>query len=322
MNQWVETMAVKGRNGHTGNGAVLKTVMSAGLFLALGGCTTATFKDTGVGPLVTPNQSNSGMDVVNALRDSVTKGSDKVNDPLIKDACFAVTADDNSECQAGRNRAVAALRIASDDLCQDHIRGIYGKETSANIITGSGAVLASGWATVSGSASAKTALAAISTFFSAERSLINEVYFKTQVSTAVTSKIRQGRAEKAAQLDQKYAKSIIEYPVLQALGDVVSYHYTCSFVLGLEKALAEGQGSSDEIKHSKLTQERQQLLTTLDIHKANSNLSTEGDDGIKARIKAIDAELQRLSIGVVAPAQAQASGQAEAGTPSANKQNK
>jgi len=229
--------------------------------------------------------------VVDTLRKAVTESKP----PLVEDRCFN-EATNTEACKAGRNRAVAALRIASDELCQDHIRAIYGNETSANMIMGTGATLASGWATVSGALPTKTALSAISTFFNAERSLVNEVYFKDRVVTAITSKIRQARTEKASQLNIHYSKDLSTYPLMQALSDIVDYHYTCSFVYGLEKALEEGQASSADIKRSKLEQERQQLQNTLDIRTAKG-LGKIGNDGIATRINAIDTELQRLSTG-------------------------
>lgn len=267
--------------------------------LVLSGCKSQVFKDYGVEPLVKEGQPISGISVVNTLRNAVTKPDANGKAELVKDECFNEATDTGGACKAGRNRAMAALRMASDELCQDHIRAIYGNETAANFGMGTAATLASGWSTVSGALPTKTTLSAISTFFNAERALVNEVYFKDKVVTAITAKIRQARTEKAAQLDTHYRDSLTDYPLMQALSDMVSYHYTCSLVYGLEKALEEGQTSSVEIKRSKLEQERLQLQNILDIHKANRNIDNTGDDDLKVRRKAIDNELQRLSTGAV-----------------------
>lgn len=270
-----------------------------GMALTMVGCQSQVFKDYGVGPLIKEGQPISETSVINTLRDAVAKPDAKGHPAIVEDRCFNEGKDTDGNCKAGRNRTVAALRMASDELCQDHIRAIYGNETAANFGAGTAAILASGWSTVSGSLPTKTTLSAISTFFNAERALINEVYFKDKVVTAITAKIRQARTEKAAQLDVHYRDSLTDYPLMQALSDMVSYHYTCSLVYGLEKALEEGQTSSAEIKRSKLEQERQQLQNILDIRSANQNIDKTGDDDLKVRRKAIDNELQRLSTGAI-----------------------
>ena len=276
--------------------AVLNFLL-AGLVLALSGCGSTNYKGNGVGPLIEEGQVNSGIAVVTTLRKVVTTG----DTPLVADTCFNASGGD-AGCMAGRNRAIAALRIASDDLCATHIRGIYGNETTANMLTGTGAVLASGWATVSGGLATKSALSGISTFFNAERSLLNEVYFKEQVVTAVTSKIRQIRVEKSAQLDKYYEDDMTDYPMMRAISDVVAYHYSCSFVYGLEKALEEGQTSTSEIKRNKLELERGQLQNALDVRISRVTVENARNDagiaGLTKRIKAIDDELERLTTGV------------------------
>lgn len=238
------------------------------------------------------------------LRDSIEK-NDKNPVGVVATKCFNVPVggENETECRQQRNAALATLMVASDDLCQDHLRTIYGNEAYYNILTGTVATLFSGAAAIAGSAAAKSSLAAISTFANAERSLLNETVYKSMLVTATSKKIRETRDLKAAALlPGSFKKPIDEYPMVMAVRDVVDYHYSCSFMLGLEKALEEGTQAGADGKRAKLEQEKLSLERYVDGRKAALTgakrdaeiTSDKGITGANARIEAIETQLLNL----------------------------
>lgn len=212
--------------------------------------------------------------------------------PILKPECVDA---EGSGCQTSRNNAVATLMVASDDMCQQHLKSIFGNEAGSNITSGSIALLASGLATVSVGVDAKTGWAAISTLANAERSLINETVYKEKLVNVITSKIRQERDRRAALMVTHFHDTVTDYPVMLALSDLTKYHYTCSFMFGLEKALEEGMQSSNEVRRVKLEQERQQLINFLDVRAVQPNLDKTATEGAKERLQEIDKALKLLS---------------------------
>ncbi|OFZ98687.1 MAG: hypothetical protein A3H35_08030 [Betaproteobacteria bacterium RIFCSPLOWO2_02_FULL_62_17] len=272
-------------------------VVAAAMLMVLEGCSldpSKSSKEYGVEALSLSKDSAAMI-----LQKAITKnGSEGIVDP----PCFNVptAAGEEAKCQQQRNAALAALLVASDDLCQQHLKSIYGNDAYFNIMTGSIASLFSGAAAIAGSASAKSALAAISTFAIAERSLINETVYKNMLVTATTKKIRETRDTKAAALlPSSFKKSIDDYPIVLAMRDAVDYHYSCSFMLGLEKALEEGTQSGVEGKKAKLEQEKRGLELYIDTRTASLTAAghaadVAGDKGLvgaKGRIEAIETQL-------------------------------
>ena len=243
------------------------------------------------------------------LKAAITK-SDANKAGLVDADCFTVpidmAADANRpmKCQQQRNAAIVTLLTASDDMCQAHFKTIYGNDASFNIVTGSITNLASGIATAAGGLTAKSALAAVAFFANAERSLVNETIYKNLLVTAVTMKIREVRDAKAmAIIPGKLKEPINDYPMLMAIHEIISYHYTCSFMFGLEKALKEGIQSTADSRRVKLEQERQfvefQLATKIKSL-TEAKVTPENFDsdvaykGLKDRLLALDAELVKL----------------------------
>ena len=265
------------------------------------------------------------------LRAAIEK-NDKVSPPtgMVDAACFNTPLDTGKEtaCRQQRNAALATLLVASDDLCQEHLKSIYGNDAYYNILTGSVATFFSGAAAIAGSGSAKSALAAISTFSNAERSLINETIYKNMLVTATTKKIREIRDTKAAALlPGGFKKSVDEYPMLLAVRDVVEYHYSCSFMLGLERALEEGTQPGADGKKAKFELEKR----SLEMYIASQSTAlrarqpgitpdqVDADKGIAgatARIEAIEAQLLAL---VKSQAPADVSAEKPAAKPAAAK---
>lgn len=209
-------------------------------------------------------------------------------------------------CQQQRNDMLANLLIASDSMCQAHLKSIFGNDAVFNISAGTVTNLAAGWATVATAVTAKATLAAVAAFSNAERSLVNEVVYKNMLVTAVSKKIREAREQKAQNLlPGSLDRSVNDYTVNMALRDVLSYHYTCSFMYGLEKALEEGSQSGLDAQRAKLELERSRLESYIDSRRAilkaqglpAGDNSDTGLSGAITRLSAIDEQLKKLSGG-------------------------
>lgn len=287
------------------------------LLVILGGCAGFWTKDYGV-DVLTVNPEGAAATLQKAIAKSGSSG-------FVDPSCFDVPAPAGNEdkCKQQRNVAVSALLVASDDLCQAHFKTIYGNDAYYNILTGSVATLTSGAAAIAGGGSAKAALSAISAFSSAERSLINETVYKNMLVTATTKKIREVREGKATAmlLPGTLNKSVAEYPVVLAIRNVVDYHYSCSFMLGLERALEEGTQPGVEAKKARFEQEKRTLELYVAARSAALSVGpppatkaqVDADAGIAgaiARIAAIEGQLLVLVTGQAPAAESSAADKA------------
>lgn len=173
-------------------------------------------------------------------------------DPIIPEHCFgadavpasgvALTPDAERliDCQQRRNMVIGDLVALSDDLCEQHIKTIFGNEAAVNITTGTLTNLFSGAATVIGGSVAKSALSAAAFFSNSERSLLNETVYKSVLVSAVVRKIETMRRTDRGKIRETLKKRHSDYPIHIALLDVVEYHRSCSFMFGLQRALEEG----------------------------------------------------------------------------------
>jgi hypothetical protein len=177
-----------------------------------------------------------------------------------------------------RNAATAGLIIVSDELCQEHVRSIFGNEAAYNLTFGTLTNLFAGAATVAASKGAKTLFSSIALFSNAERSLVNETVYKTMLVTTVTKKIKEGRTEKRIAILQRMRNDDIEqYTLNESISDVMDYHNTCSFMYGLERALEEGTENGAVRKKLVLQREVQNLVNEYDVR--TKLLTIKGSNG-------------------------------------------
>lgn len=228
--------------------------------LAVSGCATSFF--------------STGYSIEN-LEIGTDSGSAKLKKVLEKEAnlecCFADRfgehdSPDAATCAKRRNAAVALLMTQSNIQCTAHLRSIYGNEAAANIATGSIATLASTLAAASTALQAATNWAALATFASAERSLFNETIYKSMLTTAIGTKIREKREEKARNLLLKSPQTYDQYRIEEAMLLVQEYHESCSFFRGLEWALAEGTQNNREAKRVALENRMAALTTQINLY--------------------------------------------------------
>ena len=163
----------------------------------------------------------------------------KVINPASAGASVSAT-DIASQCAAERDLVLSETLSRSDTACTEHLKTIYGNDAAYNIILGSLTSLFTGAAAVTNGISAKSWLSTFGFFTNSERSLINDVVYKTVLVPAIHSKIIENRTFKRSSFRSLYGKPISEYPISLALSDALDYHYSCSFMEGMRLALKEG----------------------------------------------------------------------------------
>lgn len=176
----------------------------------------------------------------------------------------------------------------SNEICATHLRDIYGNDAAFNIATGSFATLSSGAASITDGGSAKL-LAALSTFFNAERSLVNETIYKNQVTTHIGIKISQSRETAGAVIRAGLAPTAT-YSFAQASFDLDTFHNSCSFYHGLQKVLEEGTKTSPSTRLSQLEIEREYIMIRMTSIATKQGDKKNSDDvylSLKERLKAL-----------------------------------
>lgn len=179
--------------------------------------------------------------------------------------CFADSLTSRAGCAGIRNRVMSVLMAESVGLCTEHLNSIYGREASFNIATGSLAALASGFAAVSTGGQASS-LSALSAFASAERALVNETIYKSMLTTAIGTKISQIREEKGKALLLRKRDAFDSYGMEDAIFEVLAFHESCSFRVGLQVALAEGTQTTPAVKRAQLEARAIQLRNQIETY--------------------------------------------------------
>lgn len=205
-----------------------------------------------------------------------------------------------------KSAVVVGLMAASDRQCNEHVKSIFGNDAAYNLGFGTATNLFAGAATVAGSIGAKTLFSSIALFSNAERSLVNEVVYKTMLGTAITTKIKESRLATKQHIWARLEDSSAEYPLDIAIHDVVDYHYQCSFMNGLELALKEGtQKTSTQNRIDSLNKSLVLLKMHLDNRHAELKKDQNADhiiqtdpfySSIKNQIDAIGKELVKLEL--------------------------
>lgn len=211
---------------------------------------------------------------------------------LLPVQCFATSATD-SDCRAKRNNAVAALIIASEELCLAHRRSIYANDAVWNVTSGTLTNLFAGAASVVTNEKNRPIFAALALFSNSERSLVNESVYKQMLATAVDKKIVENRQAQISAINVSLANDLSKYSVNAALVDVIRLHDSCSFMDGLQRALDEGTQTSPDQKIAKLRTRLAALTkeySLLDAKDKTTPVGTNLGDRIKAVTEALKAE--------------------------------
>lgn len=212
----------------------------------------------------------------------------KENGSLVQLSCFSGTPE--TSCTQQRNQAIAALIISSEDQCLAHRRSMYGNEATSNIILGTMTNLFAGAASVISNQKYRPVYAALALFSNSERSLANETVYKQMLVTSIDKKIIEIRETKMQRIHTSLSRPIGEYGMNEALGDVVRLHSSCSFMEGLQRALAEGTQDQTSQKILRLREAlRANVIELAAITDKKSALAV----GLESRIAAISAALAK-----------------------------
>lgn len=253
------------------------------------------YRDYAAPPLVYDAES-AGPKLIAAI--IKTSGANPTG--LVEAGCLnaPVAAAEAAKCQQQRNVALITLLTASDNICQSHVKTIFGNEAAFNITTGTITNIASGWGAIATGSAAKSVLSSIAFLSNAERSLVNESVYKNMLVTAVTKKIGEARTNIKSSISAKFSSSVDSYSVLTSINDIIGYHDTCAFMYGLQKALEEGSQPNAESRRVKLEQDKHDLEIYLQTRKtligAAAATTDEGLLGARARVKAIEEELLKI----------------------------
>lgn len=238
------------------------------------------------------------------LLQGVTKSNGNPDGFLSKECWDGSELDGHGKksCKYQRNLLIGDLIAISDGMCENHMKTILGNEATTNIITGTFTNAFSGAATITTGAIAKSILAGLAFFSNSERSLINETVYKSVLVPAIIKKINEIRLNERNTLIKKYEDNknadYEDYPVSFAIADIIKYHQTCSFMVGLQKALEEGTQPAPGQDRASLEQKLKALVLERDTRirdLKNQNLDITSDKYIIYINSQIDALTKKLS---------------------------
>jgi hypothetical protein len=221
------------------------------------------------------------------------------SDGLIEAKCFAPNVGDASDaCLLERNEAIAALMIGSEAQCLEHRRSIYGNDAGYNVTLGTAAGLFAGAASVLTKTHPyqSSILGALSAFSISERALVNETIYKTMIVSAVDKKILDLRDTKAQAIKAKFNSSLSNWPVNQALADWVDFHSSCSFITGLQLALAEGTQGADLQRMAKLKANFDNVSSQYTLNKCASAADNVVCQSLADQLSAVSEALKQLAV--------------------------
>jgi hypothetical protein len=197
-------------------------------------------------------------------------------------------------CVALRNTMVSIVILQSEEACVTHRRSIYGKEASFNIAAGTFTNLFSGWAAVAPSAHGKAILAALALFSNSERSLVNDIVYKSMIVPAVDRKILALREENAQIVESHFKDTIKDYPITMGMRDAVNFHYSCSFMSGLEKLIEEGTNESARQKVVRLNRSADAIYARMQVLATQKRTADPDYASLKQRYESLTTEIISL----------------------------
>ena len=155
----------------------------------------------------------------------------------------AVDSSPALQSRIARNRLQDHLIFQSNDVCDIHKSALYGKISSTNALFDFAALgLTAASAIVTGTDITRLLSATAAATVGAQSS-VNENFIENQLVSAIIRAIDKSRERTRSNLVTKRSKSLDEYTVEAALGDVLIYHEQCS----IYAALAELNAGAEKI---------------------------------------------------------------------------
>lgn len=197
------------------------------------------------------------------------------------------------EARRLRNRLQNDILIHSAKICEAHKARIMAAKSTFDFGFGLAATLLSGASAAVGGEAAKTALSALSAASGATGTAIDANFYQDLLAAGIAREIDRLRANELAKIKKRWADSIDDYDLSQAIYDTVVYHSTCSFSNGIMSL------AGDHTPKQRTKQDLTNEIMELDKEKATLEKAyTSGPAAFKEeaerRLELINGELKSL----------------------------
>ena len=135
-----------------------------------------------------------------------------------------------------RNEIVDSLIAVSNRKCGRYTALLKTVDGAANSALGLGAIITGGLgAIVAGEATAKT-LSGTSAIITGSRAELNKTYLTNQTIQVLAAAYENTRREERRQIANREACPLSKYTLMRGIEDALTYHASCSLVVGLQAA--------------------------------------------------------------------------------------
>lgn len=176
-----------------------------------------------------------------------------------------------------RNELIARLLSRSNQTCEQHKGDIIATGSVVNLNTSLLATTLSGLGAIASGVAARN-LSAGSTIASAGRDQYNSNVYYGFITPAIVREIEKDRSAKLTSIKNHFKDDLSNYPVNEAVSDVLQYHYACSFYNGLVLL------TQDKAKYAPSYAELTLRIQNLDTRETtiNLNIAATADTKTKA----------------------------------------
>ncbi len=159
--------------------------------------------------------------------DDINKQQDTKNLVNLDDVIARVAQD-----KVKRNAEVYALIKLSDEACEVHKSKIISNGSTTNFLASSSALSLSGLSAIATGVAARN-LAAASAIVTGSTAEYNSNIYYGIIVPAIVREISKERTKRYLKIKGKLGNAYDQYPIQEALSEVLDYHYSCSFYNGL-----------------------------------------------------------------------------------------
>jgi uncharacterized protein YceK len=269
----------------------MKTCLMLMILSLLSGCSTMT--DRSQVDWITPE----GYEVYENGMDPSEKrsaGEQGVFDQSFRS--FDAWVDEAAPSKADRDRAQLQLISLSDAVCEKHLAGIFGNNSSINFALDIATLAFSGASSIVKAKRPAQTYGGLATLAAGSRSAFNADLFYNLLAPAVIAKIRTYRMDLAAQMHTKRLTSAEAYSAAQSIYDALDYHNHCSLYVGIQGLIRDANKQTI----SDLPKLPEQMLDIVKAKKAmlekqlsiiRSGIAVTSDPSQKAKLQADEQSL-------------------------------
>jgi hypothetical protein len=155
-----------------------------------------------------------------------------------------VTPTPNFDAAMERNDLKSSLVGRSNLICAYTEGQMLGNADISNFTFGTTSAVSGALGSIFTAATPARILSGIAGVSSATQTQVNQVFFKSQLTTAIIQKIDSTRATQLAIINSHNQDTISQYSLNDMLADVLDYHNQCSFYEGIEAIVQSSNNSS------------------------------------------------------------------------------